>query len=369
MTSQYAERQRFPDSSLWARFRSLRIPAMFTLELTARCSLNCRHCYVNRPVGDAVARARELRQDEILAIAAQAVEMGALWCTLTGGDPLLREDFIDIYLALKRMGLLVYVFTNATLISPEHARLWREYPPRDLEVTVYGASEETYERVSRCPGSYRAFMRGLGLLETHGVPVRLKAMALRSNLHELAEIAAFCQARTKATARFSSIVHLRTDGDPLRNAEIRAERLTPEEIAARPWLNDTESCQPQSDDYVPPPDPPPTATQPLFRCKADAGDFTVSYDGQYRICNALVAPGATYNLRSGTLREAREQFSPTIRALQADSSAPLSACNACALRNRCMSCPAQAHLETGDLEGISPYLCAVSKACVYKKDE
>jgi len=223
----YRARQRFPDSTLWARYTSQRVPAMLTLELTARCSLDCRHCYINRPIGDREARAAELSAEEIIALAAQAVDLGVLWCTLTGGDPLLREDFSAIYLAVKRLGLLVSVFTNATLITAEHARLWRDYPPRDLEITVYGATPETYERVTRRPGSFAAFLRGVQALHDAGVPMRLKVPALRSNVHELAAIADFCRAHTPYPVRCSPVLHLRLDRDPQRNADILTERLTP----------------------------------------------------------------------------------------------------------------------------------------------
>ena len=54
--------------------------------------------------------------------------MGALWCLLTGGEPLLREDFAEIYLGLKRLGLLVSVFTNACLVTPEHVELFQKVP-------------------------------------------------------------------------------------------------------------------------------------------------------------------------------------------------------------------------------------------------
>ena len=97
---------------------------------------------------------------------------------------------------------------------------------------MYGATQETYERVTRRPGSYAAFRRGLDLLLEGGVTVRLKAMALRSNAHELPAIARFCRERTKDYFRFDPLLHLRYDGDPRRNAEIRAERLSPEEIVA-----------------------------------------------------------------------------------------------------------------------------------------
>ena len=66
------------------------------------------------------AREKELTLAEIDRIAGQAVDLGALWCLLTGGEPLLRPDFADIYLLLKKKGLLVSVFTNACLVTEAH---------------------------------------------------------------------------------------------------------------------------------------------------------------------------------------------------------------------------------------------------------
>jgi MoaA/NifB/PqqE/SkfB family radical SAM enzyme len=94
-------------------------------------------------------------------IARQAVRMGAMWCLITGGEPLLRDDFPDIYMGLKRLGLLVAVFTNATLISAEHVALFKKYPPRDIEITVYGVTKNTYEAVTRRPVHLKNLWAGL----------------------------------------------------------------------------------------------------------------------------------------------------------------------------------------------------------------
>ena len=92
-------------------------------------------------------------------------------------------------------------------------------------MTVYGVTQETYERVTRRPGSYAAFRRGLDLLFEGGIDVTLKTMALQSNVNELPAIADFCRQHTYTNFRFDPFLHLRYDGDPQRNAEIRSERL------------------------------------------------------------------------------------------------------------------------------------------------
>ena len=190
--------------SLWEKMGNKRVLSAFEMEVTARCNNNCVHCYINLPAGDRGAKDKELSLEEIKEIVDEAVSLGALWCLITGGEPLLREDFFRIYLYLKKKGLLASVFTNATLITEEHVRLFKKYPLRDVEVSVYGVTEETYERVTRTPGSFAAFIRGLTLLMGNGIKVRLKAMVMRSNVHEFPEIIHFCREKTKDYFRFDN---------------------------------------------------------------------------------------------------------------------------------------------------------------------
>jgi radical SAM protein with 4Fe4S-binding SPASM domain len=381
MAESFVSALEIQDLPLWERMRSGRRLFSFDLEITARCPNDCRHCYINLPAGDRVARSRELSADEIDRIAGEAAQLGAMWCLVTGGEPLLRPDFAEIYLRLKRRGLLVSVFTTATMIGDEHIGLFKRYPPRDIEVTVYGATQKTYERVTRRPGSFAAFQRGLDLLMASGVKVRLKAMALRSNLGEMEEIARFCRSYTKDYYRFDPVLHLRFDRDPVRNAEIMAERLTPEEVVAleradvarfgslergcdtliqpeRSWLSYDEclACATREgcERFA--------SFTTLIGCGAGSSSFNVGYDGTFRLCSSLWAPGTIYDLRQGTVGGAWETVVPRVRALRTANETVLRACKSCAYVNLCLNCPAHAYLETGDLEAVAPYFCAVAQA-------
>ena len=227
--SRSIEIQDFP---LWDKIKDKRVPLSFDLEITARCNSDCRHCYINLPADDKMTQAGELSPAEISSLADEAVALGAMWCLITGGEPLLRDDFPEIYLDLKRKGLLVSVFTNAALIQEDHIRLFKKYPPRDIEVTVYGITRETYERVTRRRGSFKAFMRGLDLLIDAGIEVRLKAMAMRSNVKELPAIAHFCRKRTKDSSVLTHFFTCVTTLMRTVTSRFDAERLSPEEIVA-----------------------------------------------------------------------------------------------------------------------------------------
>ena len=153
---------KLPHLGLWKTLKDRRRPISFDLELTARCNNDCRHCCICLPAGDATAKAAELRTDEVLGIAREVADMGAVWCLLTGGEPLLRSDFAALYLGLKRLGLLVSVFTNACLVTAEHVELFRRYPPRDVEVTVYGGDARDVRSSHASPGLIRRLQARAG---------------------------------------------------------------------------------------------------------------------------------------------------------------------------------------------------------------
>jgi radical SAM protein with 4Fe4S-binding SPASM domain len=348
---------------LWDKIRDKRVPLSFDIEITARCNNDCRHCYINLPSNDQAARERELSVEEISRIADQAVKLGAVWCLITGGEPLLRPDFSDIFKLLKRKGLIVSVFTNATLVNREHVALFKKYPPRDIEVTVYGVTRKTYERVTRTSHTFDKFMHGLNLLIENGVRVRLKAMAIQSNYVEQGEIAAFCRARTKDYFRFDPQLHLRFDGDQARNDEIRVERLTPEQIIAQEQADkqrmDTlqNECKSLAEKgFI------PCNCDRLFHCGAGNGSFNISYDGRFRLCSSLWAPETVYDLRHGTLAEAWHDFVPRVREMRSTRQTLATTCRVCPLMNICLWCPAHAHLETGEMDGSTPYFCGVAHA-------
>ncbi len=330
----------------------------FDLEITARCNNNCRHCYINLPADDRNAQKKELSFKEIEKIAEELHSLKALWCLITGGEPLLRNDFPEIYICLKKMGFLVSIFTNATMVTKEHVKLFKSYPPREIEVSVYGITKNTYENVTRRPGSFKSFMKGLNLLLEGGLKINLKTIALRSNRYELSDIARFCREKSYESFRFDPFLHLRFDGNPIRNEEIKAERLSPDEIIA---LEQSDSmrfnalkklCNSQNS--------PATYCEhngQLFFCHVGIHACVISYDGFFRPCATLVHPDCIVNLKQENLSNIRTIFIPAVRNMRSNNSEYLEKCYACQLKHICMFCPAYAYLETGRLDGHAEYFC------------
>lgn len=361
MNEPYLRKISLPRFCLWEKIKAGRKLISFDLEITARCNNNCSHCYINVPANDSVSRKKELCLSQIEDISEQSVNLGALWCLVTGGEPLLRRDFPDIYLSLKKKGLLVSVFTNATLVNKDIVKLFKEHPPRDIEVTVYGITKETYESVTRKRGSFKAFIRGLSLLLDSKIRVRLKAVALRSNLKEFPKISEFCRKKTKDYFRFDPFLNLRFDGNLSRNQEIISQRLSPEEIVAIEKADyERFSALKKTCEKFIVPELDQNKRRYIFCCGAGNSSFSVSPEGYFRLCSLLWQPDCVYDLKKGSLKKAWNKFVPVIRRMRLASGESLIRCHECSLIDLCMWCPAQAYLETGKINSLVEYFCKIA---------
>lgn len=113
-----------------------KIAASGTLELTARCNLSCKMCYIHRAENDAEALAQELPTAFWLDMIRQTREAGTLTMLITGGEPLLRKDFREIYFACKKAGFLVSINTNGTLLRDEDIAFFAQYPPVRVNISL-----------------------------------------------------------------------------------------------------------------------------------------------------------------------------------------------------------------------------------------
>ena len=337
------------------------------LEVTARCPLDCRHCAINRPEGDRASRKHELAVEDIARLAGEAVALGVSRCEISGGDPLLRPDFFDVYQAVLSKGRLVTVATNGTLVTDEHIRFFKKFPPAAVRVSVFGASRETYERVTRVPGSFGAFKRGLDRLLAGGLNVHLKAVALRSNKHETAALADLCRTWSKGSFEIAPYLDLRYDRDEARNVIIRAERLDAREIvrlerSGPDHLGPIEAACAARRPGQPLPEGNTADRRSLFRCGAGAQGLVIGPFGALRPCRPLHHPDFFIDLRKVKLRNAVERLLPEALARDTGRRDLPDLCRSCSSGSFCLWCPAQSFLETGHLDRPVEGLCRLAEA-------
>src|SRR5215471_5998043 len=209
----------------WARQR---VPLNGTIEVTRRCPLTCLHCYNNLPVADVPARERELDYGEHCRLLDELADAGCLWLLYSGGEIFARRDFLDIYTHAKKQGLLVTLFTNGILINPRIADYLAEWPPFSIEITLYGRTRETYERLTGIPGSFDHCIKGIELLMERGLPLKLKSVAVSINKHEIRDMQRFAEEQLGLEFTFDAMMNPRIDcsQSPL------AVRLSPQEVVA-----------------------------------------------------------------------------------------------------------------------------------------
>jgi radical SAM protein with 4Fe4S-binding SPASM domain len=325
-----------------------RIPIEGSIEVTARCNLRCVHCYINLPVGDRDALRRELSLQEFRRVLDQIVDEGCLWVLFTGGEPFIRPDFLDIYTYAKRKGLLITLFTNGTVITPRVADHLAEWRPFAVEITVYGRTQETYERVTGVPGSYGRCMRGIELLLDRGIPLKLKSMITTLNRHEVWDMKEYAE-EVGLDFRFDSMLNLRLDGDrnPAKFRTSPEEVLTLDQADKRRMKGWYEFCDRF---WGPPPNP-----EYLYQCGAGMSTFHVDSYGHLSACIMSRTPG--YDLRDGTFHEGWHKFMPRIRAQKWSRDTP---CRSCELISMCGQCPGWAQMESGDQEEPVKYLCQIA---------
>lgn len=326
---------------------SRRTPLAGSLELTFRCNHNCIHCYCNKSPFDSAEEAREMGTGAITRILGEIADKGCLWLLLTGGEPLLRNDFREIYLQAKKRGMLISIFTNGTLIGRETADFLAEWRPFSVEVTLYGRTQETYEKITRVRGTHARCMEGIELLLDRKVPLQLKTMAMRQNLHEISIMRKYAEG-LGLEFRFDAMINPRLDMDrgPLSSRLGVEEVLRLDREDGMRWEELERLCREETGD---------SASEMLYPCGAGDNSFHIDPYGGLSLC--IMARKQTYDLLKGGFEEGWTVF---LKRLKEKRSGADNRCRKCGLISLCGQCPGWSQVEHGDDETPVDFLCEIA---------
>jgi radical SAM protein with 4Fe4S-binding SPASM domain len=339
------------------RFSGKRAAMDVSIEVTRRCPLDCMHCYNNLPMGDMAARAQELSFAEHVKLLDELVAAGTLWLLYSGGEIFARKDFLDIYTEAKKRGFLITLFTNGILINERIADHLAKYRPFAIEITLYGATRETYEKLTQKPGSYDRCMRGIQLLLERNLPLKLKTVPTTINQHEVYAMKSFAES-LGVEFKFDPLVNPRIDcsQSPL------AVRLSPEQVVGlefrdaarkeeyrRLAVHDLEAA------------PRETQTEKeRYTCGGGVNGCAVDPNGKMTIC--VISQQQGYNIREGSFREG---WDGGLREIRLQPRTRTTICNRCRIVSLCSMCPANGELENGDPESPVDFLCQVAHLRAY----
>lgn len=347
---------------LHAKAAQKKIPLNGTFELSPVCNFACRMCYVRR------TPAQLRREGKILipwqgwlALARQCRDAGMLYLLLTGGEPFLYPGFRQLYRKLHDMGFILSINTNGTLIDEETVRWLKEAAPSRMNITLYGASPETYRRICGQADGFHRAMEAIRMLREAGIPVVINASMIPENACDLEQILAIGKElglnTRMSTYMFPPVRRSREDVD---------SRFTPEQAAQmflrrcrcqysaegyeqmiRSKAEKMERRSADSDDWG--------ADTEFMRCRAGRSSFWINWEGKMTACGMLDFPLAAEPFREPFL-------DCWMRLTDAVRSAPvLQGCAGCEKRDTCNPCVATIYAETGTVDQKAPYLCRMAE--------
>lgn len=326
-------------------------PIAGTFELTARCNLSCRMCYIHNAACDGSLQESELTATQWIELADQAAASGTLILLLTGGEPMLRPDFPQIYRACAERGFLITVNTNGTLLTPELLALFREHPPLRLNVSLYGMSERVYADLCGNGAMFARVTEHLRALHEAGIPLQINFTATRLNQAELPAVKAFADS-LGATLHYTaySFPHVRTatpsaDDLPRFSAEEAAEAT-----AQYARLTQPESRLAAYGTELPPRNDDCGESFDGVRCRAGRASYWITYDGDMLPCGML--PTIRHSAVRLGLADAWSKTGEAFSRVKMPSG-----CVACPDYERCEVCPAICHAENGRFDAVPEYIC------------
>ena len=332
-----------------AKGAALGMPVAGNFELTGRCNFGCKMCYVHNSDGS-----DELSAEQWIEIGRQAAEKGMVFLLLTGGEPFLRKDFKEIYLALKKLGLLISINTNGSLIDDEMFDFLTENPPLRMNISLYGSSNETYTSLCGKP-MFDVVSQNIIRLHEAGISIRVNGSITpynASDIKKLYQLAEQWNVPLKATTYMFPPV--RVNGCKYGEAQHRfsaeeaakymlqckEQYLTPSRLAENneELFFDDEDC---------------VGSGEHMRCRAGSTAFWITWDGRMLPCGMFPSEGfsvAEYGFWGAW--QAVRGFSNSIFLPEK--------CSRCSHKKNCPACAAACLAETGRTDVVPDYICEMT---------
>ncbi len=340
------------------RAAEAKTPINGSLELLPLCNMNCDMCYVRLSRSEMERQGRLRTPGEWLALGEQMQKAGVLFLLLTGGEPLLYPGFQEVYLGLKRMGFVLTLNTNGTLMDEQWAAFFGRHKPRRVNITLYGADDRAYTELCHYPGGFDRTVEGIRLLREQGVDVKVGGSLTGHNeadLPRLLDIGEELGVPVRVDTYMMPAARERErDFDP-------QARLEPERAAqARIYTLRREMGEERFRAYVHAmleqvehPHEAPGEPTPMS-CLAGSCSFTVNWQGEMRPCVVLSGPSVpVFDLGF------QKAWAQLRRETAGIRTSPV--CSACALWPLCRTCAAAGLLETGRYDGVPDYLCRYTR--------
>lgn len=342
-----------------------RNPTNGTFELTVRCNLHCKMCLFRHDDSEnEEIIAKELTAEQWIDLAHQAAEAGTMNLLITGGEPMLRPDFCEIWEGIYKQGFIMELYTNATLVTSKIMETLKKYPPHRIGITIYGASPGTYEKVCGNAQAFGKMVKGVHQLQTLPAVFEFRATLIKDNFEDGEAIDELVRREfgQKYGVKQAEPVNKAVRG---ASADVERCRIPPEQDVKRKverqinMIRQIVGNRFKSENLIIKRE---SRTVPLakerysfFGCEAGMSQYTITYDGKLLACQMI---GAFYTeVLSAGFRTAWERFPFQVRIPQTEIK-----CNTCQYVDTCQSCYGSRYAETRDFNGCSDYIYEMAKA-------
>lgn len=352
-------------SSLFHKASRRKIPLSGTFEVSPLCNFDCRMCYVRQSEKQVQNHSRNmLTLEQWKTIADEAEKKGLLYLLITGGEPFMWPDFWELYEYVSKKGFVITINSNGSLIDENVIERLKERPPFRINITLYGASEETYERLCRNRGGFKKVDRAIRGLKEAGIQVKLNCSLTPYNVCDLEEMIRYAETQS-VIIETNSYMFPPLRKDPTRIGE--NDRFTPEEAAR--WQLRRYHLQYGDERYerflqgicsglIEPMGLDESCYDPIdgkVRCRAGSASFWVTWDGYMLPCGMMPEPKVDL-IENGFEKSWESLVKRTEKICLSRI------CTECENQRICHSCAAMAMAETGEFGKIPIYLCKMMES-------
>lgn len=337
------------------------IPLNATFELTPRCNLHCKMCYIHRPelMGSCV---KLMPMSFWLDMAQQAKEAGTLVIVVTGGETFLYPQAEELLETLMGMGFIISLNTNGTLLDERRISWLAEHRPAKINISLYGASDETYERLCGIPDGFTRVSRAIDALLERGINVYINGTLNPENVEDIPAMVDFCKQRGLVLHGTSYLfppgrygchtTNSRLSPKEAAQAQLLLERLQDgDEALLKSSLHRIQLVDATVRGKIPP--------RGGFHmgggcsgsgCGGGRNAYAISHDGRMMMC--VTNAGIAISLEGTTLMDAWQKLGASVKELRLPDG-----CQNCPLQMLCNACPAALYNECGNFETLSEYTC------------
>jgi AdoMet-dependent heme synthase len=303
-----------------------------------RCHLQCDHCYES---DDAYPqRPSDMTVDDYDALFAQLKELGALVVTLSGGEPFLRKDFLDIVERARKHRLFIRIYTSGTLMTPERLQRMKALSVNEVHVSMYSHDAATHDAFTHHAGSWHKSVQALCDLNALGIKSVLKANVTTFNVDFLDELLALATS-VGADLQLDPTIKPKQNGDrsALRYAVPPVELA--QKVLARPELHRFVSLE-EAEGLC---DGSNHRRGGGAMCAAGTKIITIHADGSVAPCTMF--PFASGQVKTDRLVDIWEN-APLFQNVRKLRFSDMTDCQTCSIERTCDPCMAYAIIENGD---------------------